>query len=99
MVIKMGVHAKATRDVHVRADKSAFRSEFMKATVDRIEGDLALIILRDGKNIQFNLPCQLLLGIKEGDIIDISVEKDEKATEEAKRSVAALIEKLKNKNR
>jgi hypothetical protein len=72
-------------------------SDLMKATVDRIEGDLAVIITRDGKNIQFNLPSQLLPGIREGDIIDILVEKDENATEEAKKSVAALIEKLTNK--
>jgi len=70
----------------------------MKATIDRVEGKLAVLLIRDGESIKLNVPLILLPeGSKEGDILDISIQKDEKETAEAKEKVASLIEKLKNK--
>jgi len=70
----------------------------MKATIDRIEGELAVLLIRDGEKIKINIPLILLPeGSREGDILDISIHKDEKETAEAKERVSSLIEKLKNK--
>ena len=67
------------------------------ATVDRIEGELAVLLLRGDENIKFNLPLIFLAGIKEGDVVDITITKDAAATDEAKERVSYLIENLKRK--
>lgn len=70
----------------------------MKATIDRIEGNLAVLILRDNETVKFNLPVVLLHEMSEGDMVDITITKDETSTNSAKERVTSLIEKLKNKN-
>jgi hypothetical protein len=71
----------------------------MKATIDRVEGKLAVLLIRDGESIKLNVPLILLPeGSKEGDILDISIQKDEKETENAKNRVSGLIEKLMSKS-
>ena len=67
------------------------------ATVDRIEGDLAVFLLRGDGKVKFNLPVVFLAGIKEGEIVTIAITKDVVATDEAKERVMGLIEKLKRK--
>jgi hypothetical protein len=70
----------------------------MKATIDRIEGKLAVILIRDVESIKLDIPLILLPeGSKEGDILDIDIYKDEKETEAAKTRISSLIEKLKSK--
>jgi hypothetical protein len=71
----------------------------MKATVDRLEGDMAVLLVRDDESIKFNMPITLLPeGVQEGDILDILITIDEKATDDAKERVSGLIERLKRKN-
>lgn len=49
----------------------------MKATLDRIEGEMAVLLVRNGESIRLNLPEVLLpVGCKEGDILDISITRD-----------------------
>ena len=65
------------------------------AIVDRIEGELAVLLLRGDAQVTFNLPVVFLTGINEGDIVDITITKDAAATDEVKERVIGLIEKLK----
>jgi len=65
------------------------------AIVDRIEGELAVLLLRGDAQVTFNLPVVFLAGINEGDIVDITITKDAAATDEVKERVIGLIEKLK----
>jgi hypothetical protein len=67
----------------------------MKAVVDRIEDNLAVLLLQPDEKIQFTLPSEVLPGIKEGDILDIVISKDEPATREAEAKTIELAEKLK----
>ena len=67
------------------------------ATVDRIEGELAVLLLRGDEKANFNLPVVFLAGIKQGDIVTIAITKDVVTTDEAKERVMGLIEKLKRK--
>lgn len=60
----------------------------MKITIDKVEGNIAVVISDDGKN--FNIPYELLSGGKEGDVFDISPDKDETKTRKER------IEKLAN---
>jgi hypothetical protein len=71
-----------------------------KATLDRIEEEVAVLLLRDDEKVKINIPLFLLPeGSREGDILDINIAKDVQETENAKERVSSLLEKLKNKNR
>lgn len=70
----------------------------MKATLDRIEGNTAVLLIRNGETIKVGVPLVLLPeGCGEGDILDISIKRDDSATMDAKERSRSLIEKLKRK--
>jgi hypothetical protein len=70
----------------------------MKAVIDRIEGELAVLLMGEDGSVKANVPLILLPeGCREGDVLDIAIKKDEKATVEAKDRSKSLIEKLKRK--
>jgi hypothetical protein len=69
-----------------------------KTTLDRIENNIAVLLVRPEETIRLNLPLSLLPeGSKEGDILTIDITKDEQETEQAKEKVSSLLERLKNK--
>ncbi len=68
-------------------------------TLDRIEGSIAVLLLRDEESIKIDIPLFLLPpGSKEGDILNISIARDPQETEAAKERVSSLLDKLKYKN-
>ena len=70
-----------------------------KVTFDRIEEGTAVLLVRDEEMVKINIPLFLLPPeSKEGDILDITIAKKVKETEDAKERVSSLLEKLKNKN-
>jgi hypothetical protein len=70
----------------------------MKAVIDRIEGNVAVLLMGEDGSQKVNMPLILIPeGCKEGDVLDIAINKDEKATVEAKDKSKSLIEKLKRK--
>jgi len=70
----------------------------MKATIDRFEGELAVLLMGD-ERVKVNMPHSLLPeGCKEGDILNISIERDPEATQQARERVSGLMEKLKKKS-
>ena len=71
----------------------------MKAVIDRFEGELAVLLLGDKGEFRLNFPLSLFpAGCKEGDILNISIERDPEATEQTKERVSGLMEKLKQKS-
>ena len=71
----------------------------MKAVIDRFEGELAVLLLGDKGEFRLNFPLSLLpAGCREGDILNISIERDVAATEQTKERVSGLMEKLKKKS-
>lgn len=69
----------------------------MKVTVDRIENDKAVMLIRPDERESFVIPLDHLPDVKEGDILNINFEKDEEAKEKAEKRVGNLLNKLKNK--
>ena len=70
----------------------------MKAVIDRIEGKLAVLLMGEDGSVKVNMPAILLPDeSREGDVLDITIMKSEKATVEAKDRSKSLIEKLKRK--
>ena len=70
----------------------------MKATIDRIEGKMAVLLMGEDGKAKVNMPLSLLPeGCKEGDILSISIERDPEATSQAKERVSGLMDKLKKK--
>jgi hypothetical protein len=68
----------------------------MRATIDRIESPLAVMIAQDDESVRFSLPLSLLpAGSREGDIVVISIERDIEATIAAQERVLGIIEQLK----
>jgi hypothetical protein len=71
----------------------------MKAVIDRFEGELAVLLLGDKGEFKLNFPLSLLPdGCKEGDILNMSFERDPEATSQARERVSGLMERLKKKN-
>jgi hypothetical protein len=69
----------------------------MKAVIDRFEGQLAVLLVGD-ENTKFHIPINLLpVGCKEGDVLNISIERDVVGTEQTKERVTDLMAKLKKK--
>ncbi len=62
----------------------------MKVIIDRFEEDYAVVELPDKSLI--NMPKVLVLDAKEGDVIDISI--DRKQTKERKDEIAKLADSL-----
>jgi len=70
----------------------------MKATIDRIEVGIAVLISAEEEPVRITIPVSLLPpGAKEGDTVTIGIDRDEVATAASKDRVSSLIEKLKNK--
>jgi hypothetical protein len=68
----------------------------MKAVIDRVEGEFAVLLLGDEGEFKLNLPLSLLpAGCRESDVLNISIERDPEATSQAKERVSGLMEKLK----
>ncbi|MGB9927603.1 MAG: DUF3006 domain-containing protein [Methanosarcina sp.] len=74
-----------------------------KVTLDRVENDIAVLLVRNEEqnnettviNIPlFLLPCETI----EGDILDVTITRDTNETEDARKRVSLLLDKLKNKN-
>lgn len=72
----------------------------LKVTLDRIEEGIVVLLVRDEEKVKINIPLTLLpSGSKEGDILDITIDRDMQETEAAKERVSTLLEKLKKKNK
>ena len=69
----------------------------MKVTVDRFEGEIAVLLVRPEENQQILFPRELMPGVEEGDILEVTVNRDIRETEEARERVSSLIEKLRQK--
>ena len=70
----------------------------MKATIDRIEGTIAVVISREDESVRVNVPVSLLPpGCREGDILTIRIERDRAASDAAQERVYGLLEKLKKR--
>ena len=71
----------------------------MRATLDRVEGETAVLLLGEDERLKIKIPAMLLPeGSREGDVMEISITRDEKATKEARSKVSDLIDKLKKRS-
>ncbi|WP_321416880.1 DUF3006 domain-containing protein [uncultured Methanomethylovorans sp.] len=68
------------------------------ATVDRIEEQNAVLLVRKEESQKLIVPLYLLPSdIKEGDILEIDIQQDILGTEQARKRVASLLDRLQNK--
>jgi len=71
----------------------------MKAVIDRIENEIAVLLIGEEEKTRVNFPITLLPEeCKESDVLNISIERDTAATQQAKERTSSLMEKLKKKN-
>ena len=70
----------------------------MKFTLDRIDEGIAVLISREEEPVRMTIPVSLLPpGVKEGDIVTLSIERDDEGTAAARIRVTGLLDKLKKK--
>jgi hypothetical protein len=70
----------------------------MKAIIDRIEEDLAVVLVGELGELKLDIPLSFLpAGCKEGDVLKLSIERDPVATKQAREQTSDLMEKLKKK--
>jgi hypothetical protein len=71
----------------------------IRGVVDRFEGDHAVMYIENAEGETFDLPRSILPeAVKEGTIVDISIKAKQNKTQEAKKAVQEMINKLKMKN-
>jgi hypothetical protein len=60
----------------------------IRATIDRIEGDWLVLVPESGQ--VFQVPDSLFPGFKEGDIVTISLTRDEQGEKEIKERITEI---------
>jgi hypothetical protein len=70
----------------------------MKASVDMIDGDIAVLVLCDDKGSVVRLPVFLIPGAVEGDLVDLYVTIDKGGTTASREKSREMALKLGNKN-
>ncbi|HLF84425.1 MAG TPA: DUF3006 domain-containing protein [Blastocatellia bacterium] len=67
-----------------------------KVVVDRIEGDLAVLVLYEDDRVKFNLPLPYLPeGVTEGDHLQMSFNEDESSRQSETNRIDDLLKDLK----
>lgn len=67
-----------------------------KVVVDRIEGDLAVLVLYEDDRVKFNLPLHYLPeDVREGDHLQMGFAQDEESRESERKRVGDLLKDLK----
>jgi hypothetical protein len=70
----------------------------LRVVIDRIEGDLAVLVLYEDDRVKFNMPLRLLPeGAREGDHLLMTFAQDNASRESEKRRIGNLLHELKNK--
>jgi hypothetical protein len=70
----------------------------LKAVVDRIEGDVAVLLVGpEEMSVDFPLSC--LPEVREGSILDVVIEEDQGTENERRIRAQELLEKLIRKNK
>jgi hypothetical protein len=69
-----------------------------RLVVDRIEGDLAVVVLYEDDSVKFNFPVRLLPeGTREGDHLTVTFAPDEESRELERQRIADLLNELKSR--
>ena len=67
----------------------------IKVVIDRIEGDLAVIVLYDDDRVKFNLPVKYLPeGVRDGDHLRLGFDVDKQSRGVVKKRVEDLLKDL-----
>ncbi len=70
-----------------------------RVVIDRIEGNLAVLVLYDDDRVKFNLPLRYLpKGAREGDHLQMSFAEDEAGRESEKKRIGDLLSELKKRS-
>ena len=70
----------------------------LRIVIDRIEGDLAVLVLYEDDRVRFNLPLRYLPeGVREGDHLQMGFAEDEASREAEKSRIEGLLSELKSK--
>ena len=70
----------------------------MKVVVDRIEGELAVLVLYDDDRVKFNFPIRFLPeGVTDGDHLQVEFTRNESSRNAQKARIDDLLSELKGR--
>lgn len=72
-------------------------SKTMVMTIDRVENGYLILIPRDHPDEMIQFPQKYVEEFEEGDVLELSIRKDESATREARDQIRRLRERLVNR--
>lgn len=71
----------------------------LKVTVDRIENNIAVLLIRPEETIEIDWPLKYLPNyLKEGDILDFKISKDIEKRKRKEEKIKNIIDKLQKKD-
>ena len=67
----------------------------MKMTIDRIDGNIAVLMSREDESLRITVPILLLpLGSREGDIISMTLDADPAETKSARDRITGIVNRM-----
>jgi|WetSurMetagenome_2_1015567.scaffolds.fasta_scaffold78388_2 hypothetical protein len=93
----MEQHCPEKRKINA-VSASAIGYRVMKASIDRIDGDIAVLVLCDDRGSVVRLPVFLIPGAMEGDLVDLLITIDKAGTVAAREKSGEMVLKLGKKN-
>ncbi len=78
--------------------KNTGSSDMVFATIDRVEDEMLVLITHTEPNREIHLPGELFQGLSEGDVVRITVEKDEEKRNEIEKDIKDQRKRLKRVN-
>ena len=79
-------------------EKNTGLSDLILAIVDRVEDDVLVLVTPTKPNREIHLPCSLFQGMNEGDVVRITVEKDEEKRKDIEKDIKDQRTRLKRVN-
>ncbi|MBI3653838.1 MAG: DUF3006 domain-containing protein [Acidobacteria bacterium] len=91
----MNDEGKTTTDAARGTDLAQSDSQHLKIVIDRIEDDVATLVLYEDDRVQFNLPVEYLpKGVKGGDHFQVVFKKDSQSRAAEKQKAEQLLKEL-----
>lgn len=83
---------KVKGDAEKASGENASQDFSLKIVIDRVEDDIATLVLYEDDTVKFNLPAKYLPeGTKDGDHFQLLFKKDEQSRKEMKQEVENLL--------
>ena len=75
-------------------EKNTGLNKMVLTTIDRIDNGVMVLVTHTEPVLEIHLPQELFLGFDEGDVVRLSMEKDEEGKEEIEKDIGEMKKEL-----